>query len=87
MAEWEEDEAEGMRLAVGIREVREGWDFCGLGASVVGAGGRVRWGVVEKRGAGRPFRGICVVDVGSGRHRWRYWERLVEVWMTSAITL
>ena len=37
--ECEEDEAEGMRLVVGIWEVQEGWDFWGLGASVEGTGG------------------------------------------------
>ena len=47
LVKWEEDETEGMRLAVGIWEVWDGWDFNGLGASVVGAEGRVRWGVVE----------------------------------------
>ena len=28
-----------MKLAVGMWEVRDGWDFCGLGASVEGAMG------------------------------------------------
>ena len=60
LADWEEDDADGMRLAIGIWEVRGGWDFCGLGASVVGAGGRVRWGGLSRRGGlGGHSEGLC----------------------------
>ena len=53
LAEWEGDDADGMTLAAGIWEVRGGCDFCGLGANVVGAGGRVRWELVEEGGGGK----------------------------------
>ena len=84
LAEWEEDDSDGMILAVGIWEVRGGWNFCGLGANVVGAGGRVRWEVVEEGRSGRSFREVCVVELGSGRQRGRCWEG---VCMTSVMSL
>ena len=66
--ECEEDEAEGMRLAVGFWEVREGWDFCGLGASVEGAMGKGRWGKETSwEEVKRSFKDVCVLGWGSGR--------------------
>ena len=57
-----------MRFAVGIWEVRGGWDFCGLGASVEGAMGKGRWGQ-ETSGeeVKRSFKDVCVLGWGSGR--------------------
>ena len=67
LAEWEGDDADGMTLAVGIWEGWGGCDFCGLNAYVVGAGGRVRWEVIEEVGDGRSFREVCVVELVGGR--------------------
>ena len=87
LAECEGDDADGMTLAVGIWEVRGGWDFCGLGANVVEAGGRVRWEVVEEGGV-RSFREVCGVELGSGRRRGRCGEEvLAVVCMTSVMSL
>ena len=57
-----------MRLAVGIRKVRGGWDFCGLRASVEGAMGKGRWGQgTSWEEVRRSCKDICVLDWGFGR--------------------
>ena len=67
-----------MRLAVRMWEVRWGWDFCGLGASVKGAMGEVGW---VRRPVGRRWRGRAKMFVswtkesggvvgGGGRMLW-----------------
>ena len=55
--------------------------FWGLGANVVGVGGRVRWGLAD-------VGEVCVVRLGSVRRRGRCGERvLVVVCMTSVMSL
>ena len=77
-----------MTLAAGMLEVRGGCDFCGLGANVVGAGGRVRCELVEEGGAGSSVGEVCVVGLGSGRRKGRCGEGvLVVVCITSVMSL
>ena len=62
------EEVEGMRLAVGMWEVREDWGFCGLGVSVEGlmGGGGLR----EETGGEeveRSCRDDCELGRGVGR--------------------
>ena len=73
LAECEGDDVEGMTLAVGIWKGRGGCDFWGLGANVVGVGGKVRWELVgEGGGWGYSWGGLCG-EVGE-------WEAEGPVW-------